>query len=48
METKATSTNSTENRTFAQECIMERIFEKEMADEFFEFYYEGDSYTDEE
>lgn len=34
--------------TYAQECIIRRITEKQKEQEHFQFYYEGDSYSDAE
>lgn len=37
-----------ENTTFAQECILREIAEKQIEQEDFQFYYEGTNYIDEE
>lgn len=40
--------NKMENTTFAQECILREIAEKQIEQEDFQFYYEGTNYIDEE
>lgn len=37
-----------ENITYAQKCILKRITEKQTDQECFQFYYEGDNYSDAE